>query len=119
MATTATVSGCPVDESFDPLSPEFLADPYSVLAERPENEAPVFFAPSIGYYVVTSYAAIEAVFRDPATFSAAVAQAPLAPIVPEAQQILLAGGHKPQPSMVSLDEPEHARLRSRPPGRSA
>jgi cytochrome P450 len=51
------------------------------------------------------------VFRDPATFSAAVAQAPLAPIVPEAQQILLAGGHKPQPSMVSLDEPEHARLR--------
>jgi cytochrome P450 len=111
MTTAATVSGCPVDESFDPLSPEFLADPYSVLAERPENEAPVFFAPSIGYYVVTSYAAIEAVFRDPATFSAAVAQAPLAPIVPEAQQILLAGGHKPQPSMVSLDEPEHARLR--------
>ena len=111
MTTAATVSGCPVDESFDPLSPEFLADPYSVLAERPENEAPVFFAPSIGYYVITSYAAIEAVFRDPATFSAAVAQAPLAPIVPEAQQILLAGGHKPQPSMVSLDEPEHARLR--------
>ena len=33
------------------------------------------------------------------------------PLVPEAQQILLEGGHKPQPSMVSLDEPEHARLR--------
>jgi hypothetical protein len=31
--------------------------------------------------------------------------------VPEAQQILLAGGHRPQPSMVSLDEPAHARLR--------
>jgi cytochrome P450 len=111
MTTTAAGPGCPVDESFDPLSPEFLADPYTVLAERSENEAPVFFAPSIGYYVVTSYAAIEAVFRDPATYSAAVAQAPLAPIVPEAQQILVAGGHKPQPSMVSLDEPEHARLR--------
>jgi cytochrome P450 len=51
------------------------------------------------------------VFRDPATYSAAVAQAPLVPITPEAQQILLAGGHKPQPSMVSLDEPEHSRLR--------
>ena len=61
--------------------------------------------------MVTSYDAVEAVFRDPATYSAAVAQAPLTPIVPEAQQILLAGGHKPQPSMVSLDEPEHARLR--------
>jgi cytochrome P450 len=111
MTTTAAGPGCPVDESFDPLSPEFLADPYTALAGRPDNEAPIFFAPSIGYYVVTSYAAVEAVFRDPASYSAAVAQAPLAPIVPEAQQILLAGGHQPQPSMVSLDEPEHARLR--------
>jgi cytochrome P450 len=109
--TTATEPGCPVDESFDPLSPEFLADPYSVLAKQPGGGAPVFFAPSIGYYVVTSHEAVDQVFRDPATYSAAVAQAPLAPIVPEAQQILLAGGHKPQPSMVSLDEPEHARLR--------
>jgi hypothetical protein len=103
--------GCPVDESFDPLSPEFLADPYAVLAKLPHQDAPVFFAPSIGYYVATRYADIEAVFRDPASYSAAVAQAPLAPIVPEAQQILLAGGNKPQPTMVSLDEPEHARLR--------
>ena len=103
--------GCPVDESFDPLSPEFLADPYTILAKLPSGSKPVFFAPSIGYYVVTSYDAVDQVFRDPATYSAAVAQAPLVPIIPEAQQILLAGGHKPQPSMVSLDEPEHARLR--------
>jgi cytochrome P450 len=110
MTTTATIPGCPVDESFDPLSPEFLADPYAVLARLPRQD-PVFFASSIGYYVVTRHADIAAVFRDPETYSAAAAQAPLAPIVPEAQQILLAGGHKPQPSMVSLDEPEHARLR--------
>jgi cytochrome P450 len=109
--TTATELGCPVDESFDPLSPEFLADPYAIMAKLPGGGAPVFFAPSIGYYVITSYDAVDQVFRDPATYSAAVAQAPLAPVVPEAQQILLAGGHKPQPSMVSLDEPEHARLR--------
>jgi cytochrome P450 len=109
--TIATEPGCPVDESFDPLSPEFLADPYAVLAKLPGGGAPVFFAPSIGYYVATSYEAVDQVFRDPATYSAAVAQAPLAPIVPEAQEILLTGGHKPQPSMVSLDDPAHARLR--------
>jgi cytochrome P450 len=109
MTDTATVTGCPIDESFDPLSPEFLADPYAAMAGR--HRAPVFFAPSIGYYVLTRYADIEAVFRDPATYSAAVAQAPLVPIVAEAQRILLAGGHRPQPSMVSLDEPAHARLR--------
>jgi len=108
---------CPVEEDFDPLSPGFLADPYAVLAALPLAAEPVFYAPSIGYYVVTRYADIEQVFRDPQTYSAAVAQAPLVPLVPEAQQILLAGGHKPQPSMVSLDEPAHARLR-RPAARA-
>ena len=87
MTTANTVPACPVDETFDPLSPEFLADPYAALATSPGQGKPVFFAPSIGYYVVTSYDAVEAVFRDPATYSAAVAQAPLTPIVPEAQLI--------------------------------
>jgi cytochrome P450 len=104
-------TGCPVHEEFDPLSPEFLADPYAVLAGLPLAETPVFYAPSIGYYVITRYTDIEQVFRDPGSYSAAAAQAPLVPLVPEAQQILLAGGHRPQPSMVSLDEPAHARLR--------
>jgi len=106
--TTAAGPGCPVDESFDPLSPEFLADPFAVMARA---QAPVFFAPSIGYYVVTRYQDIEQVFKDPGTYSAAAAQAPLVPLSPEAQQILLAGGHKPQPSMSALDEQAHARLR--------
>jgi cytochrome P450/RimJ/RimL family protein N-acetyltransferase len=109
--TADTTRGCPVDESFDPLSPHFLADPFAVLAALPPDECAVFFAPSIGYYVITRYADIERVFADSATYSAAIAQAPLAPLVPRAQEILLAGGHRPQPSMVSLDEPAHARLR--------
>ena len=106
--TTTPAPGCPVDESFDPLSPEFLADPFAVMAKV---ETPVFFAPSIGYYVVTRYTDLEEVFKHPATYSAAAAQAPLVPLAPEAQQILLAGGHRPQPSMASLDKPAHARLR--------
>lgn len=111
MTTSNVAPGCPVIAEFDPLSPEYQEDPYSVMAALPLADAPVFYAPSIDYYVVTRYADIEQVFRDPATYSAAAAQAPLVPLVPEAQQILLAGGHKPQPSMVSLDEPAHARLR--------
>ena len=51
--------GCPVHQDFDPLSPEFLADPYAVLAELPDDE-PVFYAPSLDYYVVTRYADVEA-----------------------------------------------------------
>jgi cytochrome P450 len=111
MTQERAVHACPVNGSFDPLAADFLADPYAVLAALPREEQPIFFAPSIGYYVLTRYCDIEQVFTDPATFSAAVAQAPLVPLVPEAQRILLAGGHKPQPSMVSLDEPDHGRLR--------
>ncbi len=102
---------CPVDESFDPLAADYLSDPYAILAALPHGEQPIFYAPAIGYYVLTSYDDIASVFRDPASYSAAVAQAPLGPITEQAQKILLGAGHKPQPSMVSLDEPEHARLR--------
>ena len=99
MTTGALGQGCPVHQHFDPLSPQYLADPYAVMAGLPLQETPVFFAPSIGYYVVTRYADVEQVFRDPQTYSAAVAQAPLAPLVSEAAEILLAGGHRPQPSI--------------------
>jgi cytochrome P450 len=108
---------CPVHADFDPLSAEFLSDPFAVLAELPLEETPVFYAPSIDCYVVTRYADIESVFLDPETYSAAAAQMPLVKLVPEATEILLAGGHRPQPSMVSLDPPEHGRLR-RPSARA-
>jgi cytochrome P450 len=102
--------GCPVDEGFDPLGPAFLDDPFAVLKSIGDG-TPVFYAPSIDYYIVTRYEDIEAVFLDNESYSAANAQLPLAPLVAEAGKILLAGGHKPQPSMVSLDEPAHRRLR--------
>jgi cytochrome P450 len=110
-------AGCPVHADFDPLSDEFLADPFAVLADLPVDETPVFYAPSIDYYVITRHADIEAVFLEPDTFSAATAQMPLVKLEPEAMQILLEGGHRPQPSMVSLDPPAHARLR-RPASRA-
>jgi cytochrome P450 len=102
---------CPVHADFDPLSPEFLRDPYAVLAALDVEEAPVFYAPSLDYYVVTRHADVEQVFLDPATYSAGAAQLPLVQLVPEALKILAEGGHRPQPSMVSLDEPAHRRLR--------
>jgi cytochrome P450 len=110
-------AGCPVRSGFDPLSAEFLADPFAVLAELPLEEAPVFYAPSIDYYVVSRYADIEAVFLDPDSYSAGAAQLPLVKLEPEAMRILLEGGHRPQPSMVSLDPPAHTRLR-RPASRA-
>src|SRR4051794_40449661 len=105
MAAKAT--GCPVHAGFDPLAAAFLRDPLEFMP----GAGPVFYAPSIDYYVVTRYADIEHVFLDPATFGAANAQLPLIALAPEVGKTLLDGGHRPQPSMVSLDEPDHGRLR--------
>src|SRR5689334_3423577 len=104
-------------EEFDPLSREFLADPFAVMAALPLAEEPVFYAPALDYYVVSRYADVEAVFLDPESYSAATAQLPLVQLVPEALRILAEGGHRPQPSMVSLDQPAHTRLR-RPAARA-
>jgi len=109
--TTHEHTVCPVHADFDPLSPTFLADPFAVLAALP-HETPVFYAPSMDYYVVTRYADIEAVFLDHQTYSAAITQLPLVSLVPEAVQILRVCGITSQPSMVSLDPPAHTRLRS-------
>jgi cytochrome P450 len=102
---------CPVNPEFDPLSPEYLADPLAVLRSLRPGDHPLFFAPKLDYYVVTGYAETDHVFRHPEIFSAANTQQPLVPLVPEAQEILRGAGHRPQPSMVSLDPPAHGRLR--------
>ena len=52
--------GCPVDPEFDPLSPEYLADPVAVLRRIPPEHRPLFFAPKLGYYVVTDHADTDA-----------------------------------------------------------
>ncbi len=104
-------AACPVRADFDPLSPAFLADPFRILAALP-HEMPVFYAPSIDYYVVTRYADIETIFLDHESYSTAITMAPFAPLVPQAAQILRAGGITEQPVLVTLDPPEHTRLRS-------
>jgi cytochrome P450 len=47
--------GCPVLHGFDPLEPAQIADPAAVTAFS-RREAPVFFSPSLGAYIVTTYA---------------------------------------------------------------
>jgi cytochrome P450 len=106
-----------VEREFDPLSPGFLADPFAVMATLALAERPVFYAPAIDYYVVTRYRDIEAIFSDDDSYSAAAAQLPLVELDPRAREILLDGGVRPAPSMVSLDQPEHTRLR-RPTARA-
>ena len=104
-------TACPVHADFDPLSPTFLADPFAVLAALP-RETPVFYAPSIDYYVVTRYADIEAIFLDHETYSAASTQSHSCRSCRRRCRSCVPAASPPQPSMVSLDPPAHTRLRS-------
>ena len=95
---------CPVHDGFDPLSAEFLADPYAVLASLPAERR----SSSRRRSTTTSSPATPTSRRSSST-RRRTRRPPRScrsfPLVPEALTILAEGGHRPQPSMVSLDPP--------------
>lgn len=103
-------SGCPMHESWSPLSDEYLADPYPI-ADSLRDEHSMFYAESLGYLVVTEMADIEAIFADHETFASVNVQDPVFPLAPEAQEILSAEDFNPVAVMSNRPEPDHGRIR--------
>jgi cytochrome P450 len=98
------------DPNFDPLDPGYLADPYPYYA-RFRKEAPVFYAPGIDFWVVSRYADIQTIVKDPETFSNARVQEPLQPLTPEALE-KLKKGVRVKPTTSTADPPLHRRTRT-------
>ena len=96
--------GCPVHESWSPLSEEYLADPYPIAARLREDH-PVFYAAEMGHVVVTRMADIEAVFMDPDTYASSNVQDPIFPLAPEAADVLSAADYDPQAVMSTRMRP--------------
>jgi cytochrome P450 len=99
----------PVNDAFDPLSEDYLADPYPYYA-RFRRETPVFFAPKINMWIVSRYENILAIVKDPETFSNARVQEPLQPLEPEAAK-RLKEGVRVTPTTSNADPPKHRRTR--------
>ncbi len=62
---------CPVSQraaGFDPFEDGYQPDPPEYVRWAREQE-PIFYSPKLGYWVLTRYADIKAVFRDNITFS--------------------------------------------------
>jgi cytochrome P450 len=90
-------------QSFNPMDPEFLADPYPTY-HRLRAEDPVHHSP-LGFWVLTRYEDVSAVLRDPRFIKeplAALVAARFGAEVPRGVGL----------SMLDRDPPDHTRLRS-------
>ncbi|MED5261322.1 MAG: cytochrome P450, partial [Myxococcota bacterium] len=107
MQTTET--GIPIREDWDPLGEAYLADPYEI-SRRLREETPIFFAPSIGYYVVNRMSDVMQVFDDHETFASVLVQDPVFPLDDQVKAVL-SRGFEPLAVMSNRPEPDHARIR--------
>jgi cytochrome P450 len=106
---------CPMQSTglgaeFDPFARSYLADPYGLFARARRSE-PVFYSPVIDHWVVSRYADIMQVFRDPPTFSAKMAQSPIFRWPQEAIDFLNAQQFRLIPNLSNNDPPSHTQVR--------
>lgn len=102
-------NGCPVSHSaaqFDPFGDGYQQDPPEYVRWSREQE-PVFYSPRLGYWVVTRYDDIKAIFRDNLTFSPSIALEKITPTGDEANAVLATYGYAMNRTLVNEDEPAH------------
>jgi len=102
-------NGCPVSgraAAFDPFEDGYQQDPPDYVRWSREQE-PVFYSPKLGYWVVTRYADIQAIFRDNLTFSPSIALEKITPTGEEANAVLASYGYAMNRTLVNEDEPAH------------
>ncbi|WP_322102069.1 cytochrome P450/oxidoreductase [Paraburkholderia sp. J41] len=108
-SSAPTAARCPVSANaaaFDPFSDGYQQDPPEYVRWAREQE-PVFYSPQLGYWVVTRYDDIKAIFRDNLTFSPSIALEKITPTGPEANAVLESYGYAMNRTLVNEDEPAH------------
>lgn len=104
-------SQCPfhgsVGEVFKPFD---LSNPFPFYQWAREEE-PIFYNEELGYWVVTRYEDIKAIFANWRVFSSENAQAPLKPIMPKAKALMESGGLIGMSGLSGRIPPDHTRIR--------
>ncbi len=104
-----SAASCPLSAqaaAFNPFEPAYMQAPGEYLRWARE-QAPVFWSPQLGYWVVSRYEDVKAVFRDNILFSPSIALEKITPATPEVADILEGYGFAMKRTMVNEDEPDH------------
>ena len=107
-------NGCPVTamgEAFRPFTSPYIDDPYVLMAQAREEES-VFYSPEIDHWIVTRYADVKAILRDPEAFSSRMAQSPIKSWPQEAVEMFAAQNFNIRPVFSNNDPPSHAEVRA-------
>ena len=108
------LQGCPVTamgEAFRPFESPYIDDPYPLMA-RARAAEPVFYSPEIDHWIVTRYADVKEILRDPQTFSSRMAQSPIKAWPQEAVDLFAAQNFNIRPVFSNNDPPSHDRVRA-------
>ena len=103
----ATCPRSKIAAEFDALD---LANPFPFY-QRARAEEPVFLDAATGYWVVSRYDDVKAVFENWQGFSSEIAQAPLKALCPEAKAIMDKGGFTAYSGLSARIPPDHTRIR--------
>ncbi|MGM0931331.1 MAG: cytochrome P450 [Actinomycetota bacterium] len=117
MSSSTETAACPFGHGAEApaghhgYEPFQMKDPFPAYAEL-RNEQPVMFDERVGYYVLSRYDDIKAVFDDWETFSSENAQAPVRKRGPQATKIMEDGGFTAYSGLSARRPPEHTRIRA-------
>lgn len=108
-----SAAGCPFSrqaEEFDAFEGAYQVDPSDAL-KWSRDQLPVFYSPKLGYWIVSRYDDIKAVFRDNILFSPKNVLEKVTPATPAAMDVLKSYGYAMNRTMVNEDEPAHMERR--------
>lgn len=105
-----STSGCPYHKISDEFKPFDLTDPFPFY-KKSRDEQPVFYSQELGYYVVTRYEDIKAIFSNWKTYTSENAQSPFKPIAPKAKKLMEDQGMIGLSGLSGRIPPDHTRIR--------
>lgn len=109
--------GCPFNQgknSINTIADEFrpfdINDPFPFY-KKARHEQPVFYNEELGYYIISRFEDVKAIFKNWKAFSSQNAQVPVRPVCAQAKELMDAAGMSGLSGLSGRVAPDHTRIR--------